>query len=977
MLQKQLVPVQFGALDEKTESKQLAPGGMTRVVNAERNKSGRYDKRTGYSATSTTYLDSGGSSTASNLKALGTTGNSMFALDGDDSGDYRILGYSENTAKLADKGEFIPTTVTAARLSANNSNNVLMSSCASNSNYTCIAWTEITSNTPTNTFLIIQILDNATQDVVAQKSYDQFSRGCVQVVEFGDKFHIFAQSGSNEITEYTWDASSPTTNGTTIATEGVVASDMEGSSCQFIVKDSGTYLVILYPDTGNVMQLSRSTGNGTWTSLVNSQAGYRPVGMVFDDSENIYTFAVDSGGDRDYAIYDIDGTVLKANTTFPLGGEGLISGVSTGSGSILYWYNYNSSGTPLLYVGTADTAGLLSSFPYAQWVHIASEGWTRNGKHYFLGLYKSTVQPTYFVFEVTTSRIRPVAKIAQKEGPNTVNVGDDTEYGNICVSNIGQQSDDIYTLPILRANGLTEVGGSLVNKNGCALTTLTYKTTDELPHVPLGSSALIGGGILSLYDGEGIYENGFNIYPEIVSLAESNSTGSIPNGTYSYKLIFEWTDARGGLHRSEPSVATSITTTGSNDTVTITFRELGGLTRKSNVRVVAYRTEAGGSTYYRLDVGSDPLTTSTIVDGATDSEININEILYDNGGELANQQPPACGHLSVYKNRVWVSGLEDGSRVWYSKLRQTNNDPYSFNEALQLTVGDAERVKASQALDDKLCFFKERQLLYTYGEGPNNTGDGGTFAEPVDVNFDGGIAEPASLVKFPQGIIFKHQRGFYAMGADLNPVYIGKNVEDFNDETVTSAVLIPSKNQIRWTHSAGSILAYDYFHQQWYEYSDLQCSGGTIRDGKHVVVSSNAIYEQDDSAWTDGGTSYNFLVQTGWISFAGLSGFKRVYKIFFEAQYKADHDLTITVDMEQDGTVYTDTYTVDAATVSGGTDTYRWEVALSRQKCSSIRVKIEDTSLAGTEQSLNIINMSMLVGLKAGGAKYASSKQVG
>lgn len=981
MLRKQLVPVNFGALDEKTESKALAPGTMTRVVNAERNKTGRYDKRTGYgSAYNASYLDTSGTTTASYLKALGTTGESLFALDADTSdGDFSFLGYSPGGTVLTKQGTFYPCTAKTKTLSANPEDDVVHITSAANAAYTCVAWVSYQDDAgwsgSTSYAVHAVVIDNKSGNIVADEIFDA-DGPCVAVAyhEDDDEFHVYINSGTNSVGGYYWGAG--TNNFTGL---GNVITDINGTYRYFIVKPYSTFLMFFYSDSGGLLQLSRSSGDSILTSLNNGNSGRNPRGLVFDDSNNAYCFYEDTSGNTDLFVMDTGGTVNYGPAAFVSNG-GLVAGYSTGATSIYAYAVQESGNTPTVRSGSVSASSGGSVSALHKNCFVFSDGFSYNGKTYVTLLHYSETQATYFVVQEGTV----VAKLLPKNGPYEnpiISAPDRTAIPTPAV--VGEISSSKFKIPLLKAVGLNTDGSSVVTRPGAAICEFEFRELDELQHVPLGDSALISGGYLALYDGKDIVENGFHLYPEI-TLAQSAGSGAIANGTYSYKALWEWTDANGRVHRSEPSVAASITTTGSNDIVTVTAQELTLTAKNTNtggaepvqVRLVIYRTTAGGSTYYRIPTPSAS-NYYEVQDGIADSAITDNEVLYTQGGEVANEQPPACGHVCTYKNRVWVTNLEDGSKAWYSKIRINNDDPYAFSENLQISVGDAERVIAAQALDDKLLFFKERRLLYTFGEGPNNLAQSGEFADPVDVNFDGGIAEAASLVKFPAGIIWKHQRGFYVMGGDLNPQYIGKAVEDFNDETVTSAVLIPSKNQIRWTHSAGSILAFDYFHQQWYEYSTLQCSGGTIRDGKHVVVSSNNIYEQDDSAWTDGGSSYNFLVQTGWISLGGLSGFKRVYKIFFEAQYKADHDLTITVDMEQDGTVYTDTYTVDAASVSGGTDTYRWEIALSRQKCSSIRVKIEDTNLAGTEQSLNIINMTMLVGLKVGGPKFASSKQIG
>lgn len=972
MLSKQLVPVDFGALDEKTEAKKLTPGGMTRVVNAERNKTGRYDKCTGYATVTNSDQDS---AAISNTDSLGTTKRDLFQSNG-----ANIYQYIPSTALWQDRGEHIPTKVKTKLLSANRGNSVIEISSASNDDYTCIVYTVEELNnwsSTSNYYVYATIVENDTDTVLSSGILVDTSSATTippnaQVIwaDPAGVFAIFANRNGGDLAYFSWaGATDPDTWSsaqTTITSASRTTSSGKHKFKLHYLSQSDDFLLVYVDSSGNLAIEKRDGGNTSFNNLEASTATASTAGgalcVVQEDNNNYYIFYEDVTAGIEWIVVNSSISITTTATQLTTDANtGAVIGHKNADNSIQIFWN---EGTSDVEEGNINGGTLSGQSTLATDFYLQSSPFSYSSTWYFLVSYASTVQPTYFV--VRGSDFKCIAKINPEAGPS---------FGQEIPSIVGTFTATKFAIPTLRAIGLDTDGNTAVTRPGAAITTLEFKTTGYLPHLALGDHALIAGGYLHLFDGANFVENGFHLYPEIELGSSSNGSGSLTNsGVYQWKAVFEWTDANGKVHRSAPSPAVSNTLGASDDTQALGIK--GYITDKSNVTVVYYRTIDSGSTFYRL-----PSITSGS-DGEADADITDNEILYTAGGELENKQPPACGHLSLFRDRVFCTDLENGSKTWFSKLRINTEDPYSFSDLLQLVVGDAENTECSIALDDKLLFFKKTQLLYTYGEGPDNLGVG-AFAEAVDVNFDGGIAEPLSLVKFNAGVIFKHQRGFYAMGADLNPFYIGKGVEEFNDETVTSAVLIPGKNQIRWTHSAGSAIVYDYFHKQWYEFSGRSALSSIYHDGNHYFVitgGSGAIRKQDDTVYKVGSVSYNFLVQTGWISFAGLSGFTRIYKIFFEGEYKSDHDLTVTVDMEQDGTVYTDTYTIDAATVSGGSDTYRWEVQLSRQKCSSIRVKVEDTltdGSGGTHQALNLTNMSFLVGVKRGGPKYASSKQVG
>jgi len=211
MLRKQLVPIQFGELDEKTESKALPPGSMTTVKNAERNKTGRYDKREGYgSALSTSYLTSTGSATASSIDAVGAAGKSIFGLNFSSSGAKEFLGWGETAQKWHEKNDYTPCSVKTDLISANADSDVSEVSCASDASYTITAYSSYNdpqwdTGASESWFIRAVVTDNATGHVVATHFGYETAKPCVQAVIFNSKYYIFYKSSSTVITAYEWD----------------------------------------------------------------------------------------------------------------------------------------------------------------------------------------------------------------------------------------------------------------------------------------------------------------------------------------------------------------------------------------------------------------------------------------------------------------------------------------------------------------------------------------------------------------------------------------------------------------------------------------------------------------------------------------------------------------------------------------------------------------------------------------------------
>ena len=81
---------------------------------------------------------------------------------------------------------------------------------------------------------------------------------------------------------------------------------------------------------------------------------------------------------------------------------------------------------------------------------------------------------------------------------------------------------------------------------------------DPLPMVEMGPATIIGGGMLQIFDGT-INQFGFPVAPENYNtIGVSANTGSIAEGIYNYKAVYEWYDDAGQIYRSTPSPAFTV-----------------------------------------------------------------------------------------------------------------------------------------------------------------------------------------------------------------------------------------------------------------------------------------------------------------------------------------------------------------------------------------------------------------------------------
>jgi hypothetical protein len=510
-----------------------------------------------------------------------------------------------------------------------------------------------------------------------------------------------------------------------------------------------------------------------------------------------------------------------------------------------------------------------------------------------------------------------------------------------------------------------------------------------------------------MYDGISVVEHSFHLYPENISLGQSASGGSMSNGTYQVIFLYEWTDNFGQLHRSSPSVASSITLSGggSSQKITCTVPTLRLTakdgTQRANVSIVGYATEASGSIFYRFTSVTSPtandVTADTVSVDCTAVTIS-NELLYTTGGVLDNEPPPACSAIEVYKNRLFLGGLEDEIGFWYSKEFKTHYGVAFSSEFKKICEPDGGDLVAFGILDDKILCLKPTRFYYSFGDGPNDLGEGGDFSEIQFVTEDIGCEVQSSVVRMPRGLMLKTYKGIYLIDAGFNTQYIGYPVEAYNDNAITSGILVDTKNQVRFTTSSGPILVYDYFRDQWSTFTGLSSYGAVMADRGYTLLKTNGkVLQENDSKFKDDKASYGVTIETGWVSLDGIGGFQRVYKAFFLLDYFTDHKLRVKFAYDyssgyQSEFVFNPTSALGINTygsdspygggeVYGGRNSsYRISASTEQQKCESIRIKVEElisSSTDGSQKSLSISDISLLVGIKGGISRLKSSQRIG
>lgn len=663
---------------------------------------------------------------------------------------------------------------------------------------------------------------------------------------------------------------------------------------------------------------------------------------------------------------------------------------STGNYTVAYEVSSASTYNYLIKKNTIDTAASVGTASIVlRSTGLASKLWTHDSIIYFTAIHNNTLQSTLFVSDIDGNLISKIS-------PNTA--GDLIATGGL--PRISPINDSQYLLTSQVKGRLSQDNGTFFSILGVNSTVLNFNPASKFKTKNLGENLHISGGFLKMYDGATITEHSFHLYPEGVSAGSTSVSGGVlSDGTYGYKALYAWTDAQGIIHRSAPSLALSITLSGGGSTQqqSINVPTLR-LTDKNNVILELYRTESNGTIYYLVSSTTTPIsndkTADNIVmadDSISDAALISREALYTTGDVLDNLPSQPASIIESFKNRIFTTTAK-ANKLSYSKI-QFEGYPVEFNDSLEIVIpsfgGDNIAMKS---MDDKLVIFKENSIHYLSGDGPNNLGLQDTFIEPELISSDIGCINVDSVVLSPLGILFKSNKGIYLLSRNLSLQYIGAPVEDFNNLTISSAEVVAEKNQLRFTTSDGATLVYNYIQNKWTTFTNHEAlSAVSFNNEYYYLRADNLLYKENDN-FSDNGTSIKMKLESGWLSFSGVQGFQRVYRLLLLGAFKSSHKIKIKIAYD-----YVDAYTeeviIDTANFTdsgtygsyspygaestyGAKNQYQLRLDLSRQKCQSIKISIEDIQSSHGE-ALELSNVLFVVGVKGTENKPNKSSSFG
>ena len=529
---------------------------------------------------------------------------------------------------------------------------------------------------------------------------------------------------------------------------------------------------------------------------------------------------------------------------------------------------------------------------------------------------------------------------------------------------------------------------------------VTFDSNAARRCVRFGQTLYVTGGELLQYDGVGLTEAGFHLYPHYFGGIEVG-TGNLADGTYTYKVTWRWDNAQGELDRSTTATTGEVTIAGGPNGVSIIDWTPLFVTHKTSteVAVEAWRTAVNPTddAPFYLVTSKDPASLTnpnrytpnlrtgsslaTLNDELADASLTILESNPENYGVLENLAPPACTIIAANADRVFLAGVAgDPHRVWYSKLRE-EGQVAAFNDALTVTVPPGNgSITALAFLNDTLIAFKETAIYALSGDGFNNVGQGLNYGPARVLSVDVGAVDHDSVALCDKGLIFKSRKGWYILNRGWTVDYIGAGVSgggalDYDLATVYAVDVVEGTHQVRCVTSTPNILVFDTLVNQWATWSTTALHA-VVWDGDYCILTATGVQFEADArlGYVGGPQAGGYDIETGWIKPADLQGYMRVRAINVLGIRSAaglSHRLRIRIARDYATTYIDDRYWEINGTGEGDPVQVRVQPPIQQVQAIKIRITayppVEDgVTYDYASQPMTLTGIGLEVGIKRG-----------
>lgn len=930
----------------------------------------------------------------------------------------KFEAFAEGPGLWVNKGTIEPVQVETLSLVRNNTNQTTLDTALADNGLICTVYTDNVPVGSTNTVAIAKyvIADSVTGQNIVAPSPIVSTYGTVsfssKVFTLGNKFvmvfaatngttyrlqyqaiNTFAPTVVSSVTDVTTSLS-PSASG---AFDGVVANDTlflswNGGANSGIKANYITNILNLASDvviastTASIVSVTADTTGATpviWTStyIAGSQTG------SFVATNQILSTLFSA---RNYVGTNTS-TVLNLASTAQGGNLNLMyeqqNNYNTGSG------NY----TNVLNKLTVNQTGSASATSVmARGVGLASKGFLVGSSAYVLSTYSSPEQPSYFLINTSSAVI---AKLAYSNGYGYYNQGLPSVTVNSLTAYVGYVLKD--SIEAVNKNVNVSSGSNVTgiySQTGLNLAKFSYGSS-RFSSCEIGQNLNMSGGFTLAYDGYSPSENNFFLYPEIVQLS-GGIVGTMAQATYFYQAVYAWTDNQGNVFRSAPSIPESVIVGSGTTSINVTVPTLRLTYKVANpVKIEIYRWSTLQQSFYQITSVQKPLLNNPNIDSVdfldTQPDANIigNSLIYTTGGVIENTSPPAAKEVSLFDSRLWLIDAENPNVLWFSKP-VIQSTPVEMSDLFTKYIapnagaqGDTGPMKCIAPMDDKLIIFKKNAIYFINGVGPDITGASNQYSEPVFIIGTVGCDNQNSIILVPNGLMFQSDKGIWLLGRDLSTKYIGADVDNFKTIAVRSSLVIPGTNQVRFTMDNGQTLMYDYYVDQWSVFNTIAGTGiaSTLYQNLHTYLNRDGtVYQESPGTYLDGSNPVVMSFKTGWVSLAGLQGYKRSYYMFLLANYISPHRLTVGLAHDYDesvtqlATIIPDNYSGpwgsgtswgSVTTWGGNTTREQWQINFEQQQCQSFQISLNEyydsTMGQPAGAGLTISGISLIAGLKS------------
>jgi len=993
MLTKQGIDVSFAqGLDTKTDPKRVPIGKFTVLENTIFQKSGLLQKRNGFKKL-TSLPDA-------SYSVLTTLNGNLTAIG------QNIASYNSASDNWISRGSFDSLSVTTVPIVRNNLNQQTCDSAVSNEGLVLTAYIENNGGTLTNKFIVS---DSVTGQNVVPPTLIPVTTGAVsggmRVFYFANKFLVLFTETIAGVKHLRYIAVNALGVSQIIANNEIASSYVSSSNLSFDAVIVGTTLYVAYNTLAGGQQIAVTYVTGTLQPVPTptSFLGPNPTSMALcADMSNpsavvIYVTWIEGTAIK---LLAVDTQTLQLVAPVLLGTEGGIGNNITAVASFgVCSVGVEASGNIVSLGYVFATSTVTTSYVIVRGVGLASKAFAIGDLFYFLAVYPSAYQPTYFLINASvSSQASPViaAKLAYSNaGPMLTNglpgvtvTGDKVQFGYLIKDLIAAVNKDTAV-----PSGTQTAG--IYSQTGINLATLSFGTS-KLVTSEIANVLQITGGFLWLYDGYVPVEHNFFLWPDVGPTASPNpinttvaawsaaggSMAAQPDGAtntnaYFYQFTYEWTDNQGNAYRSAPSIPIAVTTTGAGSTgsVTLTIPTLR-LTMKTDnpVKIVVYRWSVRQQSYFQTTSITSPVLNSTAADFVTyidtnsDATILGNNLIYTTGGVIEDVNAPATDHLTLFDTRLWAVSAEDRNVLWYSK-QVIEATPVEMSDLFTVyippsvsTQGITGPITAIAPMDDKLIIGKDNALIYINGTGPDNTGSNNQYSPATLITSTVGCSNQRSIVQMPKGLMFQSDKGIWLLGRDLSTEYIGAPVEDLTTgATVLSAVNVPETNQVRFVLDSGITLMYDYFFGQWGSFKGIKAVSSVIYQGKNALINaSGQAFVESKGFYLDGTNPILMRFTTGPLRLGDLQNYQRAYFFYILGEYLSPHKLNIALRFDYESApsqvtlITPDNYSTPygsgvSQSPYGEGDPYGgpsaielWRVFLANQRCMAFTIELTE-----------------------------------